>query len=260
MPILLSLGPVKIYSYGVCMAIGIFLSLYWWWKLGRDEHFDEIMLFDAFFLATITYFIAGRVGYVLLHFRELGTLYRSLAILAYPGINVIAGIVASIGFVVMFARSQSWETWKVIDSMVVTLSIALVFGSIGGLLNGSGINRYVDWWSFGWALMTFLVVSRVRKNFRFYSWYKGETSTVAEGLAGHVFLLLIGVFFSVRVWLSVANWMVWRIPGEFLIGLSLILVSVGMVKQRVGKRDLGWWEEFRQWRLNLLQSMRRRRI
>lgn len=228
--------------------------------MGRDEHFDEIALFDGFFLATLIYFVAGRVGYVIFHIAEVGTLYRSLAILVYPGINVIVGILAAIVFVMMFARAHGMEVWKVMDAMVVALSIALIFGGLGGVLNGSGVNRAVDLWGLVWAIVTFVVVSRVRKNFRFYSWYKGEASSAAEGLAGHVFLLLVGIYFAVAAWIAQSSWHVWKVPGELLVGLAIIFLSVGMIRRRAGKRDLGWWGKLLEYRLNLLQSMRRRRI
>jgi len=33
---------------GVVMALGVFVALYFWWKMGRDEHLDEIELFDSY--------------------------------------------------------------------------------------------------------------------------------------------------------------------------------------------------------------------
>ena len=83
LPILIELGPIKIYAFGVCLTLGIFLALYFWWKMGREEHFDEISLFDSYFLSLIVFLISGRLGYILLHWEELGTLYRSLALLAF---------------------------------------------------------------------------------------------------------------------------------------------------------------------------------
>lgn len=275
MPILLSLGPIKLYSYGVFLVIGLFLSLYFWWKMGRDEHWEEITLFDGFFLSLLTYFVFGRVGYSLLHPEAVGTLYRLLAILAYPGISAVTGIVAVIICMILFARSQEWQVWKALDALVVSLSMVLFFGGIGGLLNGSFPGKALSWGMLYpgetvkripldvlvivWALFTFALVSRVRKNFRFYSWYKGEASTAQEGLAAHFFGVMVGVYYVMVGWMDQMTQKVWIFPVEFLLGLGIVLLFLYLIKQRSGKHDTGG-TPFAQLRLSLLQWARKGRM
>ncbi len=257
LPILLSLGPIKIYSYGLMLAIGLFFGLYFWWKMGRDEHFEEIELFDSFFLSLIIFGVVGRLGYVVTHFAQVGTLYRSLAFLAFPGISAPIGIIAAIIFMVMFARSQNWHEWKVLDSFAVVLSEVLAFAGIGGLLNGSIPGRVASWgliypgqdvaripvdiWLFVWGIITFAIVSRVRKNFRFYAWYKGESSMAQEGLASLVFLSLVGICYFVAGFLIETNWKIINVPGEVISGLVIIIVSVLLIERRVGRRETTIW-------------------
>lgn len=263
LPILVSLGPIKIYSYGLFMAVGVFLSLYWWWKIGRDEHWEEISLFDSFFLFLLIYLIAGRGGYVVTHMGDLDTWYRMIAILAYPGINVVVGLVAGLGFLILFARAKGWEVWKALDSLVVALSLGIIFAGFGGLLNGStpGIAAAwgvvypgqagrvfpVDLWICLWALSTFLLVSRVRKNFRFYSWYKGEASVAKEGLAALMFGVLVGIYYLVAGWIMPPGARVWLLPNQFLLGLGVAVICGYLIYHRSGKKNQG---------LNLLQWLR----
>jgi phosphatidylglycerol:prolipoprotein diacylglycerol transferase len=261
LPILFSLGPVKIYSYGVLLVLGLFLGLYFWWKMGRDEHFDEIALFDGFFLSLLVYFVAGRAGYVITHLSEVGTLYRSLAILAYPGISEVVGIVAVIAFMILFARSHDWDSWKVLDSASVTMASIFIFGGIGGLLNGTNpghpakfgliypgdtVARIpVDIWIIVWSLITFAIVSRVRKNFRFYAWYKGESSTAQEGLASLIFAGLVGLYYLVVGWIREPIAKVGAVPAEFLAGLALLLFAGYVIYHRVGRRDGSSWSKLK---------------
>ncbi len=259
LPILISLGPVKIYSYGIFLFVGLFIALYFWWKMGRDEHFDEIALFDGYFLSLITYFVTGRLGYVLTHMEEVGTLYRTLAILAFPGINSVIGIVCATLFLILFARNNDWDPWKVMDSYVVSLSMILIFGGIGGLLNGTSPGIVASWgvlypgiaekivpvdaFIIIWGLITFGIVSKVRKNFRFYAWYKGESSVAQEGLASLIFGVATGICFMVTGWIvregmpKLFN----VIPGEFVLGLLMIAVCVYLIEKRVGRRDTTLW-------------------
>lgn len=276
LPILISLGPVKIYSFGVVMLLGFFLSLYFWWKMGRDEHWDEISLFDGFFLSSIVFLVFGRVGYVLLHMEEMGTLYRSLAFLAFPGISAQIGIVAGAIFMILFARSQEWQVWKVMDSFVVALSILLVFAGLGGLLNGSNPGLEASWgmmypgesvaripvdlWIFLWSIVTFATVSRVRKNFRFYEWYKGEASVAKEGLAALIFVTSIGLYYLVVGFVNQLQWNLGVIPGESLVGIILMITASYLITQRVGRRDATLWGKLKGSLIDIKQKLRKRSI
>lgn len=275
LPVLLSLGPVKIYSYGLCLAVGLFISLYFWWKMGRDEHFDEIALFDGFFLSLISFFVAGRIGYVMLHMSEVGTLYRSLAILTYPGLDITIGIIIATIFMWLFSRSHDWHVWKVADAYVVALSVLLAIGGFGGLLNGSNPGRTATWgimypgqevaripvdvWILVWGIITFAVVSRVRKNFRFYSWYKGESSMAQEGLASLVFMLSVGVYYFVSTWIDQITWRVGIVPGQLVVSFVIIFSSAYLISERVGRRNARVWGKLREIPINLMQWLRKKR-
>ena len=245
LPILLSIGPVKIYSYGVCLALGLFVSLYFWWKMGRDEHWDEINLFDGFFLSLITFLVVGRLGYVALHLEVVGTLQRALAVLAYPGVNAPVGIVASSWLMIYFARAHGWQEWKVLDALVVALSSVLIMAGLGGVLNCSRGSWEGEVWAVLWAIVSFAIVSRVRKNFRFYAWYKGESSMAQEGLASLVFALLIGIYYLVAPWIVQGSWLIWRVPGQFVVGALIVIGSIYLIQRRVGRREMGIWDKLK---------------
>lgn len=253
LPIILSIGPVKIYAYGLFLVIGLFLGLYFWWKMGRDEHFDEIALFDGFFLSLLIFFLVGRVGYVLAHLDQFESWGRALAVLAYPGVSGSIGLLAVVIFMYFFAKAHDWQVWKVGDCVAVSLSVILVFVNLGGVLNGSNPGLPASWGifypgsqqamipldilMFVWALLSFGIVSRVRKNFRFYSWYKGEASTAQEGLASLVFVFLVGVYYMIIPWMTPDIWRVGVLPVQFLGGVGLAISSGWIVYNRVGKRD-----------------------
>lgn len=261
LPILVSLGPIKIYSYGVFLAIGLFLALYFWWKMGRDEHFDEIALFDSYFLSLLVFLLTGRTAYVLMHTDDFGSIYQVLGLLSYPGINAVMGILGAVLFVILFARSHDWDVWKVADTIVVALSIALIFGSIGGFLNGSNPGMEASWGlryptqevarvpldilMLLWSIVTFGVVSRVRKNFRFYSWYKGESSMARDGLASLVFVMLVGSYYVIVPWMDQNLWKVGIFPGQVLLGLLVIMASGYLIYKRVGRRNEGIWSKLK---------------
>ncbi len=250
LPILLKLGPITIYSYGVFLALGLFAGLYWFWKMGRDEHWDETRIFDIYFVAIMVYFGVGRVGYVLFN-PELQSFGMAWSLLTHPGISVVGGVGATILSTLLLARRAGWEGWKVMDAWAVVILIVAVIGGIGAILNGSmpGVVSnnwgYVhpgdttprlsgDLWTFGWALLSFGIVSRVRKNFRFYSWYKGEASVARDGLASLTLGGLFGVYAMVAGFLLEGG-RVGVIPHMSIVGLVVSLISAGMIFLRSGR-------------------------
>ncbi len=276
LPILLSIGPIKIYSYGVFLSLGLFLGLYWWWKMGRDEHWDEINLFDGFFLTAFFFAVFGRIGYVILHFEEMGSLYRSLAVLAFPGVSFVSGLVGATAVVWLFGRNHKWEQGKVFDAYVVLLSLVMIFGGIGGLLNGSNPGREVSWgvlypgevvktfpvdlWVIIWAVISFLIVSRVRKNFRFYTWYKGESSMATPGLAALMFVALLGLYSIVLGLVDKSRYLVFgRVPVETIVGVILIALGLALIKRRMGRREGSMWDKLKEKKIAWLQKLRKRR-
>lgn len=250
LPILLKLGPITIYSYGIFLALGLFVGLYWFWKMGRDEHWEETWIFDTYIVATTLYLIVGRVVYVLLN-PELYSIDRAFSILAHPGISAVGGIIVTLLAIIFLARRAEIDTWKVMDAWAVALTIVMVVASVGAILNGSmpGLESsafgYVhpgdnvprlsgDLWTFIWSLITFGVVSRVRKNFRFYSWYKGEASVARDGLAGLVLLALSGLYASILGFM-LEGARIWLIPRTTIIGILILFTSGVMIYFRSGK-------------------------
>ncbi|GAB4027006.1 MAG: hypothetical protein Fur0011_4030 [Candidatus Microgenomates bacterium] len=218
--------------------------------MGRDEHWEETWLFDTYFVSVFVYFLVGRIGYVILN-PELYSLSRAFSLLSHPGISAVSGIVAALLVILFLSRRASLGLWKVMDTWAVVLSIVMVVASIGAILNGSmpGIQSstfgYVhpgddvprlsgDVWTFVWSLLTFGIVSRVRKNFRFYSWYKGEASVARDGLAVLVLLALSGVYASILGFM-LEGLRIWLIPRTTWIGILVLCVSLIMIYFRSGK-------------------------
>lgn len=229
------------------MTLGLFFGLYYFWKLGRDEHWQEIPLFDAFFLSLASYFVIGRVGYVMIYSAEFESIFKIFAILSHPGIIPAVGIVGSLITITLFAKSRDWDLWKALDCFAVSLTLIFVFSSIGAFLNGSNPGRPVSWgvmypglegkvipvdlWSFVYSLLSFMTVMRVKKNFRFYSWYKGELSVAQDGLAFLVFTASVGIYYMVRGFIESSL----SVP-MIVAGPLIILSSIYLIYRRSGRR------------------------
>ena len=69
-PTLLSIGPVSIQTAGIFSVLAFLFTGFYFWKKSREEHYNEIEIFDGFILATIFSFIVARAVYIILNFGQ----------------------------------------------------------------------------------------------------------------------------------------------------------------------------------------------
>lgn len=234
LPVLLSIGSFKLYSYGVFLFVALFVGLYWWWKLGRDENMEEVSLFDTFFIAMFSGFVVGRGVYVILNLADFTNIYRILGVFSFPGMSLVGTIIGVVATVYVISRYQEWETPKIADNLAVTTGIIMVIGSVGGVLNGSLSGVVADVVQLVWALIYFVLVSRVRKDFRFYSWYKQNRTVAPDGLAALIGLLMFGIIYFIRGFLE-ETWRVGPVAFYTIFGFVVVLIAMFAIYLRSGR-------------------------
>lgn len=202
---------------GVAMFVAVFVGMYYFWRMGREEHWEEESLFDVYFLGLLSFFFFGRLGYVLFA-SELNGLWESLSLLVKPGLNYGVGVVAAAVVMYLAGVRKEWERWKLFDTLAVTSLLVVAIGAVGNLLNRGRL--VLDLTTLVWAWASWGVVTMVRKNFRFYQWYKGEASVAKDGLAALISLGLVGLWFVLTGVIS-KNW--WGLSGLLLIALAGVL-------------------------------------
>ncbi len=245
LPVLLTVGPVRIYAYGLFLFLGLFLGLFEWWRLGKDENLDEVKLFDAFFLGLIWFLIGARLANWWWGGGQSWNWWQALAILSYPGLVDWVGIGVALLSLVAFSRKQDWSVMKILDMAAVVLSLILVIANLGGFLDGAnpgksfgvfgvkypGFDRPVfpvDLWGVGWFGLSWWLTDKVRREFRFYEWYKGKRGTAKDGLSFLVFGIMVGGYYLGDYFLGG--------HGYWWTSLGLVVVCLGGVYYLAGKK------------------------
>ncbi len=262
LPVLLTVGPVRIYAYGLFLFVGLFLGLFWWWRMGRDENLDEVDLFDAFFLALVWFVIGARLANWWWGTGREMSWWQNLALFSYPGLIDWFGIGLAILSVIAYARKHNWAIMKILDMVAVVLSFVLAITNIGGFLNGSNPGRVVsflgvrypgsanlvfpvDLWGVVWFGLSWWLTLKVRREFRFYEWYKGKRRTAKEGLSFMVFVVMVGFYYLGDYWFKNQSYYCW-------IGLGLVLGGLGGVYYLAGKKlelKVEWKTKPSEWKL-----------
>mgnify|MGYP007030113664 CR=1 FL=1 len=200
--------------------------------MGRDENLEETSLFDTYFLALAGFFVGARAGYVVLNLSDFENIYRVLGFVAFPGLSFLSGGVVAIGVVILLANSYDWEIWKVLDNFAASLGIVLVFGSVASLLSRGLL--IIEIMTFVWAVFYFVIINRVRKNFRFYQWYRNDRSVAPEGLASYLAIGFVGLWLILRGILE-DSWRFYGVSYYIVLGVVVVLGACLLIYWRSGR-------------------------
>ncbi len=148
LPILLSIGPVHLYSLSFFLVLGWCVFSLVFWKALRKEAVEEERIFDLMFWATLVAFVAARIGFILLH-PELfsDSILKMFALWVVPGLAVYPGLIAGVLTAVILGKGKGLRAAQVADALAFALPGSLAIGAIGALLGGSvvGIETKLLW-------------------------------------------------------------------------------------------------------------------
>jgi len=135
-PILLRIGSVTIYSYGLLLTLAILGGVFLFWRRARQEGFDEEPILDLALVTLISGVVGARFLFVLVNFPVFRSdpldIFRSFN----TGLSFLGGLVfGALGFF-LFARKHAWSFSKLTDLAVPGLAFAQALGTLGLLFSG----------------------------------------------------------------------------------------------------------------------------
>lgn len=137
-PVAISLGPFKIYWYGIMYVIGFAAA--WFLGLKRTKNnpdWDKQQVNDLVFYGAIGLIIGGRLGYMLF--------YNFSAWLADPflifktwqgGMSFHGGLIGAIAGMFLFAKKYKKTFFAVSDFAAPLVPLGLAAGRLGNFING----------------------------------------------------------------------------------------------------------------------------
>jgi len=140
LPILFSLGPIKIYTFGVFLVLAFFWGSFLLWKLIRLTAFKEEEVFDGLFFALGFSLFFSRLFYVVLNFSEFGfSFLKFILINGYPGLSLYGALFGGFLGIFIFTLFKKLRFLILIDYFIPPLFLALAFGKLGSFFSGEEI-------------------------------------------------------------------------------------------------------------------------
>ncbi|GAB4219720.1 MAG: prolipoprotein diacylglyceryl transferase [Candidatus Microgenomates bacterium] len=140
LPVLFTIGPIKIYTYGVFLVLAFFWALFILWKNIRLTSYKEEEIFDGVFSAIFFGLFLGRLVYVILNFDQFGfSFLKFILINGYPGIAVYGFLFGFFFYFWIFTKINKLKYLEVVDYLMTSFFIALVLGKLGGFFSGAEV-------------------------------------------------------------------------------------------------------------------------
>lgn len=148
LPILLSLGPIKIYSYGVFLALAFFVATFIIWKFSREEELEEEKILDGVLIGVFSGFLGARIFYIFLNLEDfIPNVIRMIHIFKFPGLVFSGGLISGTAALFFYFFKNKISFWKAGDIFVLGLILGQAISSIGCFLNGCfyGVKTNLFW-------------------------------------------------------------------------------------------------------------------
>jgi len=141
-PILLSIGPVQLFSLSIFLVLSWVIWSFTFWRHLKDSGVEDDKIFDITFYTTIVAFITARLAFVALNWQLFSdTLLKVVAIWVSPGLSLWGGIIGGTVTAVVLARAMKVRVSFIFDSIAFSLPITLLIGLIGTFLDGATIGK-----------------------------------------------------------------------------------------------------------------------
>ena len=129
-PILIELFGIKIYTYGVLVALGV-LTAYWLLlRFARREGLNPSHVENTLLFALLLGIIGGRLSYVIEHPEQITGFVDVLSIWN-GGMDFFGGLLGGVIGALIGILMYKLPFWKTADMAVVALSMAHAMGRLG---------------------------------------------------------------------------------------------------------------------------------
>jgi phosphatidylglycerol:prolipoprotein diacylglycerol transferase len=144
-PILFSFGGIHLYSYGLCIALGVLLSIFLMKRRAAKEGFpgtEEVL--DLSFMVLVWGFLGARLFYVVQNFSYYAAKPFKFFAVWEGGLIFYGGAISAFLGLWLMARKKKWPFWKTLDFLAPYGALTHAFGRIGCFMNGCCFGKACD--------------------------------------------------------------------------------------------------------------------
>jgi phosphatidylglycerol---prolipoprotein diacylglyceryl transferase len=258
-PVLFSLGPITISTFGVFLALSFLMTGYIFWRRGKEEHYNEEELFDTFLLALIWGILWSRIAFIGLNFSHFGfNPLKWFNIFGWPGTIPVVGLVMGAWFLYRQAEKQRWNAFEILDYLALATSLGTTILWIGLFFAGSHFGNPT---SLPWGVtfagvfdkrhptqlyaavlfgLLFILLSWLEPRYRLFEWYRDKKHSAQTGFIFALFCIGYGLIGAGLSFLMPPQLKVMGISLDLPVRVAIFLFGFITLYRRSGRSFLPW--------------------
>jgi len=140
-PELIHIGPVTIYSYGVALAIAVFVSVWLLLKDARRQGYDQDVILDISLMIVVAGIVGARLLFVALNLDFFLERPLEIIMVHHGGLAILGGLLGGLLGAFVVIRKKKLSFLHVIDVIIPYVALAHSIGRIGCFFNGCCYGR-----------------------------------------------------------------------------------------------------------------------
>ena len=146
-PVLLELWGLKIYGYGLMIALGIISSVLLLNKRAKERGYNEDNILDMTIIAVVSGILGGKLLYIITDLEAIMKEPSNIIKNFGEGFVIYGAIIGGALGAYVYCKRKKWQVLEVFDLITPSLPLAQGFGRIGCLLAGCcyGSETDVPW-------------------------------------------------------------------------------------------------------------------
>lgn len=142
-PVLVDLGPLTLYSYGVFIALGFATAGLIGYRLVKRAGLSPSLFIDYFLYAAVAGLLGARLWHLLFRPQEVDSLWQVFSLWG-GGLALHGGLLLALTVLVVVMRRQGQPVWRWLDLLAIGGLAGLAVGKLGSFLNGDSFGRSSD--------------------------------------------------------------------------------------------------------------------
>jgi len=148
-PILFKIGPITVYSYGVCVALAFLVCSFLIWTNASLVGIPRKKMLDFVIVILVSGLIGGRLLHVFLNLSYYKTVPIEIFFITQGGLAFQGALICSFIFGIIFLKRNSIPLWSAGDLVAPYAALGQSIGRIGCFLNGCCFGKYTSSSSLG---------------------------------------------------------------------------------------------------------------
>ncbi len=135
-PIICTIGPFTIFSYGLALAMAFIVSVLLASARAKKDNIDPGVVYNVTFIGFVSGIIGARAFYVLSNISYYSKNIPEIFLLQNGGLSVFGGLILGTIAALAYIKVKRLSVYLIFDTLMPFLALGQAIGRIGCLLNG----------------------------------------------------------------------------------------------------------------------------